>query len=226
MEKHVRNQCIAVIEGCTMTAVGLRHLLTCAQEESRSFHYFRSIADFKLALQQTAFDAVICCLSGTREVRIECLFTMGKIACRCPDMTRIILANDEAEVALIKHLSPTYIHGVLSKSIILPDLQRSMLELLREAALGNKCTEASSIQIECRSLSPTESMILRYMTYGYSLMEISQRLGRSIKTIRAHKFNAMTKLGVSSDAGLLSAADLLVSLPDRNNAFRRSLSLA
>jgi DNA-binding NarL/FixJ family response regulator len=31
------------------------------------------------------------------------------------------------------------------------------------------------------------------MTYGYSLPEIATQLDRNIKTIRAHKFNAMTK---------------------------------
>ncbi len=53
------------------------------------------------------------------------------------------------------------------------------------------------------------------MTCGYSLTDIAARLERNIKTIRAHKFNAMAKLGVNSDIGLLSAADLLMSLPDR-----------
>ena len=223
MEKHGGKQCVAVIENCIMTAVGLRHLFMHAQDEHRSFQYFRSITEFKLASRQNLFNAVIFCLSGTREFRIECLFSMGKIARDYPEMVRIILANDETEMALIKHLSPTYIHGVLSKSSMLEDLQQNMLDLLREAALGHQCAEVSSKQRTCHFLSPTENMILRYMTYGYSLMEISQRLGRNIKTIRAHKFNAMTKLGVNSDVGLLSAADLLVSLPDRNTAFTQSL---
>ncbi|HDE1455421.1 TPA: bgl operon transcriptional regulator BglJ, partial [Klebsiella pneumoniae] len=39
------------------------------------------------------------------------------------------------------------------------------------------------------------------------------QLNRNIKTIRAHKFNAMTKLGVRSDIGLLNAADILLHLP-------------
>lgn len=226
MEKHGGKQCVAVIENCIMTAVGLRHLFMNAQDEHRSFQYFRNIAEFTQALRQTSYDAVMFCLSGTRDSRIECLYALGKIARDFPDMVRVILANDRTEMALIKHLSPTYIHGVLSKACTLLELQQEMLNLLSEAALGNKCEETSSIRSECHFLSPTENMILRYMTYGYSLMEISQRLGRNIKTIRAHKFNAMTKLGVSSDVGLLSAADLLVSLPDRNTAFTQPLRSA
>jgi DNA-binding NarL/FixJ family response regulator len=62
-------------------------------------------------------------------------------------------------------------------------------------------------------LSPTERAILRFMSFGYSIPEIATQLERNIKTIRAHKFNAMVKLGVNSDVGLLDAADLLTHLP-------------
>ncbi|ELY6384534.1 bgl operon transcriptional regulator BglJ, partial [Cronobacter sakazakii] len=61
-----------------------------------------------------------------------------------------------------------------------------------------------------RLLSPTERIILRYLTDGYSVSQIASRLERNIKTIRAHKFNAMLKLGVHTDAGLLNAADILL----------------
>lgn len=223
MEKHGRKQCVAIIERCIMTEVGLRSLLTHDHDDSFTFHFFRSITEFTLALRQSQFDAVMCCLPGSREQRIECLFTMGEIARRHPKIVRIILANDKVEAALIKHLSPTYIHGVLNKCSALNRLQQSMLELFKDTAPGHERADASSVQNESRFLSPTENMILRYMTYGYSLMEIAQRLNRNIKTIRAHKFNAMTKLGVNSDVDLLCAADLLVSLPDRNIACTQSL---
>lgn len=223
MEKHSRKQCVAIIEHCMMTEMGLRHLLTHSHHGNFTFHFYRSIGEFKLALRQTPFDMVICCLPGTREPRIECLFMMEDVARHHAGMVRIILANDSVEAELIKHLSPTYLHGVLSKSSPLAELQQSILELLQEAALGHVSADASLSHQESRFLSPTENMILRYMTYGYSLMEIAHRLDRNIKTIRAHKFNAMTKLGVNSDVDLLSAADLLVSLPDRNIANRQTL---
>lgn len=69
-------------------------------------------------------------------------------------------------------------------------------------------------------LSPTERAILRYMSSGFSIPEIAAQLERNIKTIRAHKFNAMVKLGVNSDVGLLDAADILAHLPVRE--IRRS----
>ncbi|MNC79909.1 Transcriptional activator protein BglJ [compost metagenome] len=51
------------------------------------------------------------------------------------------------------------------------------------------------------------------MSCGFSIPEIATRLDRNIKTIRAHKFNAMVKLGVRSDVGLLDAADILTHFP-------------
>ncbi|WP_032227523.1 LuxR C-terminal-related transcriptional regulator, partial [Escherichia coli] len=52
----------------------------------------------------------------------------------------------------------------------------------------------------------------RFMSRGYSMTQIAEQLKRNIKTIRAHKFNVMSKLGVSSDAGLLEAADILLCM--------------
>lgn len=50
------------------------------------------------------------------------------------------------------------------------------------------------------------------MSRGYSITQIAKQLKRNIKTIRAHKFNVMSKLGVSSDAKLLKAANILLCM--------------
>ena len=63
-----------------------------------------------------------------------------------------------------------------------------------------------------RTVAKTEREILRFMSRGYSMTQIAEQLKRNIKTIRAHKFNVMSKLGVSSDAGLLEAADILLCM--------------
>lgn len=218
MEKRAGKQCIAIIEPCIMTTVGLRHLLMSSHRQHIIFHFFRTITEFKQAAEQNRFDAVMCCLSGTRELRIEGLQAMGDIAQNYPAMKRLILADDNEEASLIQLLSPTYMHGILSKSDTLSELQQRILAVLMEKEESSDDIELHFSIRRNHVLSPTENLILRYMTYGYSLMDISQQLGRNIKTIRAHKFNAMSKLGVNSDIELLSAADLLVSLHDINTA--------
>lgn len=215
MEKYHGKQHVAIVEPCAMAEVGLRHLLTATTRSPYVFHFFHSTDELKAAMLNTDYFAVICCLSGMRELRLESLLIQDEIANRRPATIRIILGGDREEVELIKQLSPTLLNGVVSKAESLPKLKSAILELLRNGGTAHPGQDESVITVHHRFLSPTERAILRYMTCGYSLTDIAARLERNIKTIRAHKFNAMAKLGVSSDIGLLSAADLLMSLPDR-----------
>ncbi|EFC6680538.1 hypothetical protein E6C97_01230 [Escherichia coli] len=92
----------------------------------------------------------------------------------------------------------------------------------RNVALIEKCV-MSSIGIESlfRKFAGNPYKLHTYtsqesfqdaMSRGYSMTQIAEQLKRNIKTIRAHKFNVMSKLGVSSDAGLLEAADILLCM--------------
>ncbi|SQC39441.1 transcriptional activator BglJ [Klebsiella pneumoniae] len=129
-----------------------------------------------------------------------------------PEVQTIILANNESEMHLIGHLMPACLHGILNKSAPRRGLQERLLQLLDNHHLSG--SEQFCDREACNDpLSPTEHAILRYMSWGYSLSDIAIQLNRNIKTIRAHKFNAMTKLGVRSDIGLLNAADILLHLP-------------
>ena len=171
----------------------------------------------KREFQARDFSAIIFSLSGNRRSRLESLLFLHEIARYCPDTQRIILANDEAEMRLVSHLTPSRLHGILNKSACRLQLQECLLQLLERSYPANESSLSQKQSIYSQLLSPTENTILRYMSYGYSLPEIATQLERNIKTIRAHKFNAMTKLGVSSDMGLLSAADILMRLSANND---------
>ncbi|MEO3992251.1 DNA-binding transcriptional activator BglJ [Pseudocitrobacter cyperus] len=215
MEKHPGKQHVAIVEPCVMAGVGLRHLLSSSARSTYAFHFFHSIDELRQSMSAIEYFAVICCLSDIRELRLESLLFQDEIANSRPVTLRIILGGNAKEVELIKQLSPTLVNGVLSKTESLPCLKSMIMDLLKNGGAGQPVQEENVITVHHRYLSPTERAILRYMTCGYSLTDIATRLERNIKTIRAHKFNAMAKLGVNSDIGLLSAADLLMSLPDR-----------
>ncbi|MBK2818398.1 DNA-binding transcriptional activator BglJ, partial [Enterobacter hormaechei] len=131
------------------------------------------------------------------------------------DVQRIVLASDEMEARLVSHLSPSRLHGIISKSVPLKQLMEGLETLLSETHQVNDNMYNHWCVSQNRMLSPTERAILRYMSSGFSIPEIAAQLERNIKTIRAHKFNAMVKLGVNSDVGLLDAADILAHLPAR-----------
>jgi two-component system response regulator NreC len=64
------------------------------------------------------------------------------------------------------------------------------------------------------TLSDRESEVLRFISLGYSNKEIAAKLSLSIKTIEAHKANAMRKLNISSRIDLLRHAMLKGWLED------------
>ena len=127
----------------------------------------------------------------------------------------MMISYQELVRTFLSHLSPSRLHGVVSKSVTLEHLQKELVVLLGETLRINDNMLNHWYCSQNRMLSPTERAILRYMSCGYSIPEIAAQLERNIKTIRAHKFNAMVKLGVNSDVGLLDAADILTHLPAR-----------
>ncbi|MFK3705362.1 DNA-binding transcriptional activator BglJ [Klebsiella sp. NPDC088457] len=210
MGKESATRYIAVVEQCVMTEVALRYLLNAEVGASYRIQFFKDAQSLKQVFNVKNISAVIFSLSGHRQPRLESLLFLHEIACSHPDVRRIILANDRGEVRLIHQLTPSCLHGVLNKSVRRELLQEQLLSLL--APPPDEPYICQHPQPCGYILSPTEHSILRYMTYGYSLSEIAIQLDRNIKTIRAHKCNAMIKLGVRSDIGLLSAADLLMHL--------------
>ncbi|MDT5293816.1 MAG: hypothetical protein QOJ76_696 [Acidobacteriota bacterium] len=64
------------------------------------------------------------------------------------------------------------------------------------------------------SLSDREAEVLRLIAWGYSNKEIAARLGVSVKTVEAHKANAMRKLGMQSRIDIVRFALLQGWLQD------------
>ncbi|HCB1497524.1 DNA-binding NarL/FixJ family response regulator [Klebsiella oxytoca] len=225
MEKDLTTRYVAIVEKCAMTEVALRHILTRESGKNYSVRFFKDTQALKREFKSKDFTAIIFSLSGNRRSRLESLLFLHEIARYCPEMQRIVLATDEAEMRLISHLTPSRLHGIFNKSACRIQLQERLLQLLDHSHQANESVVNQKQGLCNQILSPTEHTILRYMSYGYSLPEIATQLERNIKTIRAHKFNAMTKLGVSSDMGLLSAADILMRL-SANNDDTRGMRLA
>ncbi|WP_052250318.1 DNA-binding transcriptional activator BglJ [Enterobacter sp. Bisph1] len=192
-----------------MSAAGLKYLFTESALNHYSFHFFNDRYAFRQALKQTPFFSVIYSLSGQRKERLECLMGLHRLSFSHPGVQRIVIAGDDREAQLVGHLSPSRFHGILSKQSPLDTLLQELVTLFGETRRINENMINHWYVSQCRMLSPTEREILNYMTQGFSMAEIACQLDRNVKTIRAHKFNAMIKLGVRSDVGLLDAADIL-----------------
>ena len=220
MENNCQKRNVAIIEKCMMSEAGLRHLFNEATICQYKFHFFKDHIALGQALKQTSFFSVIYSLFGRREERRQCLMCLYLLSLSHPGVQRIVLAEDDREARLVGLLSPSRMHGILSKSSSLSVLREQLTTLFGETQRINENIVNHWYVSQCRMLSPTEREVLNYMTRGYSLAEIASQLDRNVKTIRAHKFNAMTKLGVTSDVGLLDAADILTWIPPARSRYQ------
>lgn len=201
---------VALVEKCVMSSIGIQSLFNTYAENHYKLHLFSTRDDFRKGMTTTAFSAVIFSLSSIRKDRRVGLTCLAELAANYPRMRRLVIADDDVEARLIGALSPSPLDGVLSKASSLPALQEALFSALNGARRINENNSNIWYLNQSRMLSPTEREILRFMSHGYSMPQIAVELERNIKTIRAHKFNVMSKLGVNSDAGLLNAADILL----------------
>lgn len=213
MEKSAATRHIAIVEKCIMSAVGLEHLFASPLLNTFTLHLFKDIKSFQASLNSVSYSSLIYALSDEREERRNCLVCIKELAISHCTVQRIVLASDTKEASLIEQLSPSRLHGLILKSDSLTTLQEQLGRLLNENRRVSDSMANHWNMHRGRLLSPTERAILQFMSCGFSIPEIATRLDRNIKTIRAHKFNAMVKLGVRSDVGLLDAADILTHFP-------------
>jgi len=86
---------------------------------------------------------------------------------------------------------------------------------LTQKVMGGYAAKTESLRGENRGdLSMRESEVLKLIAFGYSNKEIAGRLDLSVKTIEAHKANAMRKLGVTSRIDIVKYAILQNWLQD------------
>ncbi|MEQ1606285.1 MAG: response regulator transcription factor [Pyrinomonadaceae bacterium] len=86
---------------------------------------------------------------------------------------------------------------------------------LTRKVMGGYVNRATSLRGETKGdLSDRESEVLRLIAFGYSNKEIGAKLDLSVKTIEAHKANAMRKLGISSRIDIVKYAILQNWLQD------------
>lgn len=198
---------VALVEKCVMSSVGIKSLFDTFPGYPYRLYTYSTQDAFRMAMMTTSFSAVIFSLSAIRKERRVGLSCLNELANKNPRMRRLVIADDDMEARLINSLSPSPLDGVLSKASTLLVLQEDLYNSL--TCIRQKKDSAGNPWY-LDMLSPTEREILHYMSRGYSMMQIAAQLKRNIKTIRAHKFNVMAKLGVNSDAGLLDAADILL----------------
>lgn len=132
-----------------------------------------------------------------------------------------------AIITLTRHGDDAYLQELLRAGVAGYVLKQSapseLLQAIRVAAAGGQYLDSSLtarvtagfLGREARKIAKTggtvsdrESEVLRLIASGYSNKEIAARLSLSVKTVEAHKANAMRKLGLSGRIDIVKYAIL------------------
>src|SRR5262249_52736591 len=141
---------------------------------------------------------------------------------------------DAAIVTLTRHGDDAYLQELLRAGVAAYVLKQSapeeLLQAIRVAAAGGQyldftltarvaanflAREGKRLNKPTATLSEREAEVLRYIASGYSNKEIAGRLALSVKTVEAHKANAMRKLGLNGRIDIVKYAVLQGWLQNR-----------
>jgi DNA-binding NarL/FixJ family response regulator len=129
-------------------------------------------------------------------------------------------------VTLTRHGDDAYVHELLRAGVSGYVLKQSapteLLQAIRAAAAGGQYLDSAlTARVTSRLVgrankdntpaatpSERESEVLRLIASGYSNKEIAGRLSLSVKTVEAHKANAMRKLGLTGRIDIVKYAVL------------------
>jgi DNA-binding NarL/FixJ family response regulator len=143
------------------------------------------------------------------------------------------LHPDIVIVTLTRHADDAYLQELLragaSGYVLKQSAPSELIQAIRAAAAGGQYLDstltarvtAGFIGREGRRLtqpgaapSERESEVLRLIAFGYSNKEIANQLALSVKTVEAHKANAMRKLALSGRIDIVNYAILQGWLKD------------
>jgi len=143
------------------------------------------------------------------------------------------LRRDIVIVTLTRHADDAYLQELLragaSGYVLKQSAPSELIQAIRATAAGGQYLDstltarvtAGFIGREGRrptqpgaAPSDRESEVLRLIAFGYSNKEIANQLALSVKTVEAHKANAMRKLGLSGRIDIVNYAILQGWLKD------------
>jgi two-component system, NarL family, response regulator NreC len=131
-----------------------------------------------------------------------------------------------AIVTLTRHADDAYLHELLRAGVLGYVLKQSapaeLLQAIRAAAAGRRHVDSSLTERltagflardtrnphAAAAISDRESEVLQLIARGYSNKEIASRLDLSVKTVEAHKANAMRKLDLKGRIDIVKYAML------------------
>jgi DNA-binding NarL/FixJ family response regulator len=140
--------------------------------------------------------------------RMNGLKATGKLLELCPQ-TKVLTLTRHTDDGYLQELLRAGASGYVLKQSAPAELLRAIRTVatggkyldpaITGKVMGSYASRRTSVRTDAQaSISEREAEVLRLIAWGYSNKEIGARLDLSVKTIEAHKANAMRKLDMRS----------------------------
>ena len=133
-----------------------------------------------------------------------------------PSLPRILVLTMHDDVAFAREALARGVHGYLIKETAADDLLRAVEMVMSGSTylhpeLGARLIHRRSGTVEVLSLRERE--VLSLLARGHTNAEVAERLAVSLRTVESHRASLRARLGITSRAELVAAAQRLDLLP-------------
>lgn len=200
---------LALMDRSPLTLTGLSCFLGTLNVANEIIVQETSMAGVAERLLYQPVDILITELNGLNETIAQCREVLLNLCAQQPELRVIVYTRSQTGEELCKLLDVVNI-SVVSRGDELPLVgeffhrvfngERVLSPLIGSYLARTDPEDVSSLH----HLTRCENDVLSFLFNGMSLREIAELQQRSIKTISAHKCNAMRKLQVKNDSELFS----------------------
>lgn len=198
---------IALIDDCTMSTIGFESLLSC-MPMTCNLHHANNLTALKSALIKEEIQIVVIEPFSADKALFQVIDFIHWVKHTLPEIKIVILTRIQDKTTL-RSLYNIDIHALISKDERLGEISSLIAQVIEN---NNVCSPHISRLLNSKAkpmhpfLTEAELTVLNYFLRGVTQKKIADLTNRSAKTISCHKRNAMRKLGVKGNTGLVAFA--------------------
>lgn len=148
---------------------------------------------------------------GNENSTLDGFSKLRALSGRFPDV-KVVLLTSLGNTAILRKACDYGVRSIVSKSDDIEETLTACHHVMMQSGLYFSSSldylkaEPGKNYDRGTTLTPKELEVVRLFSSGYSLAEIARRQNRTISTISTQKYNAMRRLGISSNIELIRFA--------------------
>lgn len=194
---------VLVIDNCPMIQIGIRHAFAQSGIQVGAYQTTPKVTGVLELMRRCRADLVMIELCGSGDSVLESLRVISQLISSWPKI-RLIVCTCLTDSRLLKQLVTMGVSGIYLKNEPLSALAQCVFQVMAghyhySFQTGTLATNSKAYPYP---LTHRELDVLELLFKGKSVTTTAQALQRDIRTVSAHKRNAMFKLELYSDSDL------------------------